>query len=111
MSQDKTTGMDESESVLPSAELSDSSSDAALLQFLSKWAEGALEPTSGSTSQPAASSTLSELEALGDLSPAFDLEPANDTPEVTKPGNHANRYVVLGQLGQGGMGEVFLAFD
>ena len=97
--------------VLPSTDLLDSSSDATLLQFLSKWAAGGLEPTSDSTSQPAALSTLCELEALGDSSPAFDLDPDNDTPEVPKPGNQVNRYVMLSLLGEGGMGEVFLAFD
>ena len=100
-----------SENVVLSADLSDPSVDAALLQFLSKWAEGSLEPTTDSKSQPAALSTFSELEALGDSSPAFDLDPDDDTPEVPKPGNRASRYVMLGQLGQGGMGEVFLAFD
>ena len=117
MSQDKpkgskgAKGKDESKNVLPSADLSDSSSDAALLQFLSKWAEGALEPTADAASQPAALSTFSELEALGESSPAFDLDTDNDRPEVPKPGQHANRYVMLGKLGQGGMGDVFLAFD
>ena len=107
MPEDKPKG----KNVLPSTDLLDSSSDAALLQFLSKWAEGGLEPTSDSTSQPAALSTFCELEALGDSSPAFDLDPDNDTPEVPKPGNQVNRYVMLSQLGEGGMGEVFLAFD
>ena len=107
MPEDKPKG----KNVLPSTDLLDSSSDAALLQFLSKWAEGGLEPTSDSTSQPAVLSTFCELEALGDSSPAFDLDPDIDTPEVPKPGNQVNRYVMLSQLGEGGMGEVFLVFD
>lgn len=63
MSQDEPKARDESKNVL-SVDLSDPSVDAALLQFLSKWAEGSLEPTSDSKSQPAALSTFSELEAL-----------------------------------------------
>jgi hypothetical protein len=103
MSEDKPEGKEENEEIAPNADLLDSSSEAALLEFLKRTAKGALDPTSDAASQPSALSSFSELEALGDANPAFDLEAELALP---KSGGDGHRYVMLGQLGRGGMGEV-----
>jgi len=84
--------------VLPETVSLDDSSKEVLLSFLTKWANGELDPPSDTGSTPAALSSFSELDSLGDSSPAFDL-PAGPELEVPKPDRDGNRYLMLVQLG------------
>lgn len=66
---------------------------------------------SDDTIQPSPSSTLSELNLPDAERPAVTLTNLDQEPEPPKLETGPNRFQVIGRIGEGGMGEVFLAYD
>ncbi|HJS74650.1 MAG TPA: bifunctional serine/threonine-protein kinase/formylglycine-generating enzyme family protein, partial [Vicinamibacteria bacterium] len=81
-------------------------------KFLARWAAGEHDPTPPSpAATPSARSTFATLRGLtgGSLPPDLQLE--DDGADFPKPSGDRPRYQMVARLGEGGMGEVHLAFD
>jgi serine/threonine-protein kinase len=92
-----------SDTTAPSGGSDPSRSSDSLQEFLERWARGELGDPPDGKSAPVVRSTFSTVaSAVGTLE--------NDS-EVPRPDGQGRRYQMLARLGEGGMGEVYLAFD
>ena len=90
----------------PSEEVS---REDSLLGFLTEWAEQDLVPPKDDKSRPIATSAVAALDPKG--SSVFDLSRFGNEPEAPDSSSGSERYQMRGLLGEGGMGEVHLAYD
>ena len=97
-----------SETALPADPPRTGPSSDSLQKFLARWAageHGAISPV------PAALSTFATIQALVGESPPAHLALAllDDDASIPKPLGERPRYQMVARLGEGGMGEVYLA--
>jgi serine/threonine-protein kinase len=92
-----------SDTTAPSDGSDPSQSGDSLQKFLERWARGELGDPPDAKSTPIVRSTFSTVESVAG---SIDGE-----SEVPRPDGQGRRYQMLARLGEGGMGEVYLAFD